>query len=204
MNFPSRELDVVRLAQDVANGLTANPEAFPAPPASAEQLLETVGAYHAARDAAIAGTANAVQGTAGKNKILKDLAELVKANLRYAESLSRSDPSKLQLIGWGPPRSRRPNDLAIPGQVITLEVRQEGKSWVSLGWKEPFDGGPVSAYRIQRRRREGGGEWTDVGTSVETAVTLTDQESGVELEYRVIGINKAGEGPASNIVRVVM
>jgi hypothetical protein len=203
MNFPSRELDVVRLAQDVANGLTANPEAFPAPPASAEQLLEAVGAYHTARDAAIAGTANAVQGTAGKNKILKDLAGLVKSNLRYAESVSRGDPAKLQLIGWGPPRKPQPNDLAIPGQVITLEVRQEGSTWVSLGWNEPFDGGPVSAYRIQRRRREGG-EWTDVGTSVETAVTLRDQESGVELEYRVIGVNKAGEGPASNVVRVVL
>jgi hypothetical protein len=203
MNFPSRELDIVRLAQDVANGLAANPETFPAPPASAERLLETVGKYNAARDAALAAQATAVKGTASKNEALEELAGLVKSNLRYAESVSRDDPSRLQLIGWGPPRNRRFNELEIPGQVMTLEVRQEGKSWISLGWKEPFDGGPVSAYRIQRRRREGG-EWTDVGTSVETAVTLSEQESGVELEYRVVGVNKAGEGPASNIVRAVL
>lgn len=204
MNFPSRELDVVRLAQDVASGLTANPEAFPAPPAPAERLLEAVGKYNSARDVAIAAQASSLQGTASKNEALEELSELLKSNLRYAESVSRRDPSRLQLIGWGPPRRRTLNGLAIPGQVMTLEIRQEGRSWVSLGWKEPFDGGPVSAYRIQRRRREGGDEWTDVGTSVETVASLSDQESGVELEYRVIGVNKAGEGPASNVVRAVL
>jgi hypothetical protein len=203
MNFPSRELDIVRLAQDVANGLTDNSDMFPAPPAQSERLLEAVSAYNTARDAAVAAQATAVQGTASKNKALRELTGLLKSDLRYAESMSNGDPSRLQLVGWGPPRSPRFNDLEIPGQVITLEVRQEGSSWVSLGWKEPFDGGPVSAYRVQRRRREGG-EWTDVGTSVETAVTLRDQEPGVELEYRVIALNRAGEGPASNVVRVVL
>ena len=203
MNFPRRELDIVRLAQDVANGFTANPDTFPAPPASPERLLEAVGQYNAARDASIAATATAVQGTASKSDALDELAGLLKADLRYAESMSNGDSSKLHLIGWGPPREPRPNDLETPGQVITLEVRQEGKSWVTLGWKQPFDGGPVSAYRIQRRRRDGG-EWTDVGTSVETAATLSDQEPGVELEYLVIGVNKAGEGPASNVVRAVL
>ena len=203
MNFPSRELDIVRLAQDVANGFTANSDMFPAPPAAAERLLEAVGAYNTARDAAIAAQATAVQGTASKNEVLSELTGLLRADLRYAESMSNGDPSRLQLVGWGPPRSRRSNDLEVPGQVITLEVRQEGSSWVSLGWKEPFDGGPVAAYRVQRRRREGG-EWTDVGTSVETAVTVRDQEPGVELEYQVIALNRAGQGPASNVVRVVL
>lgn len=203
MNFPTRELEVVRLAQDVSIGLAANSAAFPAPPAGPEQIDGAIAKYNAEREAAIAASANAVQGTASKNDALNELTRLLKADIRYAESMTRGDPSKLQLIGWGPPRSRRPNDLAIPGQVITLEIRQEGMSWVSLGWKEPFDGGPVSAYRIQRRRRDGG-DWLDVGTSVETAVTLSDQDTGVELEYRVIGVNKAGEGPASNIVRVVL
>jgi hypothetical protein len=203
MNFPSRELDIVRLAQDVANGFTANPDIFPAPPAAGERLLEAVGAYNTAREAAVTAQATAIKGTASKNEALGELTGLLKADLRYAESMSSGDPSRLQVIGWGPPRSPRFNDLAIPGQVITLEVLQEGNSWISLGWKEPFDGGPVSAYRVQRRRREGG-EWTDVGTSVETAVTLNGQEPGVELEYRVIAVNRAGQGAASNIVRAVL
>ena len=61
----------------------------------------------------------------------------------------------------------------------------------------------MAAYRVQRRRRDGG-DWIDVGTSVETAVTLRDQEPGAELEYRVIAVNRAGQGPASNVVRVVL
>ena len=203
MNFPSRELDIVRLAQDVANGFTANPDTFPAPPTPAERLLEAVGEYNTARDTAVAAQGTAVKGTASKNEILGELTGLLKADLRYAESMSNGDPSRLQLVGWGPPRSRRFSDLEIPGQVITLDVSQEGSSWVSLGWKEPFDGGPVAAYRVQRRRRDGG-DWIDVGTSVETAVTLRDQEPGAELEYRVIAVNQAGQGPASNVVRVVL
>jgi len=90
-----------------------------------------------------------------------------------------------------------------PGQVSTLEVRQEGPGWVALVWKAPFDGGTVAAYRIQRRKRDTG-HWMDVGTSVETMVKLDGQQDGVELEYRVIGVNAAGEGPTSNIVRVVL
>ncbi len=39
--------------------------------------------------------------------------------------------------------------------------------------------------------------------SVESEVTLNGQDAGVEFEYQVIAVNKAGEGPASNIVRAV-
>jgi len=48
------------------------------------------------------------------------------------------------------------------------------------------------------------GDWLDVGASVEPEVTLHAQENGVEWEYRVIAVNKAGDGPASNIVRAVL
>lgn len=203
MEFPERELDIIRLAKDVAKGFIAHPELFPSPPVAGEALLETLGIYDTKRDVMLAGKASASEGTADKNKALEDVTGQLRAALRYGESVCRGDAAKLQLIGWGPRRGRKNNDLDVPGQVITLEVLQEGKSWVSLGWKEPFDGGEVSAYRIQRRRRDGG-EWTDVGTSVETAARLTDQDPAVELEYRVIGINKAGNGTPSNIVRVVL
>ncbi len=39
---------------------------------------------------------------------------------------------------------------------------------------------------------------------VESDVTINGQEAGVEYEYRVIAANKTGEGPASNVVRVVL
>jgi hypothetical protein len=61
----------------------------------------------------------------------------------------------------------------------------------------------VAAYKVQRRKREGG-DWADVGMSVDSEITLNGQDTGVEYEYRVIAVNSAGEGPASNIVRAVL
>jgi hypothetical protein len=44
------------------------------------------------------------------------------------------------LVSCGTTEGRVPSR---PGQVITLEVRQEGNSWVYLDWKEPMEGGQV-------------------------------------------------------------
>ncbi len=40
--------------------------------------------------------------------------------------------------------------------------------------------------------------------AVESEITLNGQEPGVEFEYRVIAVNKTGDGPASNIARAVL
>jgi len=44
----------------------------------------------------------------------------------------------------------------------------------------------------------------DVATAIETEATLVDQPKGKELEYRIIAINKAGDGSPSNTVMVVL
>jgi hypothetical protein len=43
-----------------------------------------------------------------------------------------------------------------------------------------------------------------LATAIETESTLVDQPQKTELEYRVIAINKAGEGSPSNTVMVVL
>jgi hypothetical protein len=43
-----------------------------------------------------------------------------------------------------------------------------------------------------------------VGTAVTSEITLNNQDTGVELEYQVIAVNKTGDSMASNIVRVVL
>lgn len=199
--FPLREADIARLAHDLASGLASHPEDFPAPPFGAEEIEKSLAEYNAAREAAIQASANAQQGTAAKNQALTALVDKLKMNLRYAENITRKDDGKLQLLGWGAPRRGTPND--VPGQARTLEVIREGADWVHLDWKEPVDGGQVGAYRVQRRKREDG-TWIDVGMAIESEVLLNGQESGVEFEYRVIAVNKAGEGRPSNIVRVVL
>jgi hypothetical protein len=62
---------------------------------------------------------------------------------------------------------------------------------VFLGWKQPAEGGRVSAYLSACEPAQAGS-------------TLVDQPKGKELEYRVIAINKSGEGSPSNTVVVVL
>ncbi len=82
-------------------------------------------------------------------------------------------------------------------------IKVEGDTWVVFDWKPPVDGGAVAAYKIQRRKRDGG-SWRDVGTSVDTAQLLSGQPRGIEFEYRLLAVNKAGTGQPSATVTVVL
>ena len=61
----------------------------------------------------------------------------------------------------------------------------------------------AAAYKVQRRLR-GSGDYQDVATAILTEATLVDQPRGAELDYRVIAVNKAGDGPESNTVEAVL
>jgi hypothetical protein len=203
MQFPRREIEIVRLAEEIAQGFAAHPHTFPAPPVQPAAIQEVLVEYQAAREQRRRHEIKARQRTAVQQRAVRRLRQMMAASLRYAEFAARDNAGHLQLVGWGAVRRPVHTELAVPGQVITLKVRQEGTHWVLLAWKPPFDGGPVAAYRVQRRRRDGG-DWTDVGTSMEPMIRLDDQETSVELEYQVTAINRAGEGPPSNVVRVVL
>jgi hypothetical protein len=199
--FPLREPDIQRLANDIIKGLSANPDQFPAPPSSADEIKSALEAYEAGRDAMNAGATTAKSGITAKNQALTTLVDRMKGVLTYAESLSRNDAGKLHLLGWGSPRGRVANEAA--GQPQNVVVVNEGKGWLELEWTAPSSGGTPTAYRV-RRRKPGATDWVDVGMSVETSIRLTDQEAGAELEYQVIAVNKVGEGAPSNVVRVVL
>src|SRR5882757_7980009 len=113
MNFPTREADIVRLLNDVANGLDANKDVFPSPPVTADELRNAAAEFVKAHDQAVADAGRAVQSTAVKEEKLRIAANLTKGVLRYGESLTREDPAKLGLIAWGPHRSRTPVELPI-------------------------------------------------------------------------------------------
>lgn len=68
-----------------------------------------------------------------------------------------------------------------------------------LDWKEPIDGGAVASYKIERRERPAGA-WSLVAVALESEATLNNQERGKDWEFRVIAVNKAGEGVPSNTV----
>ena len=93
--------------------------------------------------------------------------------------------------------------MTIPGQTRLLEAPRQGAGWLFLDWKKPSDGGRVSAYKVMRRERPEG-NWSEVATAVISEATLVEQPTGKELEYKIIAINKAGDGQESNTVMVVL
>lgn len=199
--FPIKEAEIAALAGTMATGLTAATTDFPAPPVAPADLTTALTNYTTARDAAATYQSAAQQATAAKDEALQSLVDAMKADLRYAETTVNYDNAKLQLIGWGGRAAK--TSLEAPGQTRSLEAPREGEGWVFLDWKEPVDGGAVAAYKIQRRERPSGA-WADVGMAIESEITLTNQERGKEWEYRVLAVNKAGEGEPSNTVMAVL
>lgn len=193
--FPKSEAEVLALGQSMAIGLAANAAVYPAPSVSVVDLGAAMNAYITAKNTA------AEQATATKDEALQTLTDAMKADIRYAENTVNYDDDQLKLIGWAGRAVK--TSLEAPGQARSLEAPREGEGWVFLDWKEPVDGSAVAAYKIQRRLWPDG-PWSDVGLAVESEITLTNQERGKEWEYRVIAVNKAGEGQPSNTVMAVL
>ena len=200
--FPRTEAEIATLAQEMVTGLGANIVIYPAPPvAPFTELIILLSGYTAAKDALVAAQAAAAAAIDTKDAALEALADGMKSDLRYAETTVDFDDTKLQLIGWGGRKAA--TALTAPGQTRSLEAPRQGEGWVFLDWKAPSEGGKPNAYKVMRRERPSG-PWEDVETAVITEATLVDQPRGLELEYRIIAINKAGEGEASDTEMVVM
>jgi hypothetical protein len=198
--FPRTEAGIIDLAQKVTSGLASEGETFPSPPVPVAELRAALKSYRSARAAALAAAKAAKEQYALKAEALQHVTELLKTDIRYAENRVSYDDEKLKLIGWGAPRPK--TKLKRPGQVKGLVVGQQGEGDISLSWSKPEEGGKVAAYQIQSRHE--GGRWREAGVTLETEVTLLDQERGVELEYQVIAVNKAGVGKPSNVAMAVL
>ena len=199
--FPIAEAEIVALAQAMESGLADNAAVYPAPPVAPADLTALISVYTTAKNAAIAAQAAAEQATADKDDVLEDLIDAMKDDINYAENTVDYDDDKLKLIGWAGRKAAAP--MAPPGQARLLEAPRQGEGWVFLDWKKPVVGGRVSAYKVMRRERPAG-PWEDAATAVITEATLVEQPRGKELEYRIIAVNKAGEGEPSNTAMVVL
>ena len=197
--FPRREADVAALAGTMVFGLAENAEDFPDCPVTVERLQEALARYNRAKEIAAAAEGAVAEAYEEKEDATQALTDRMKNVVRYAEIAVGEDEGKLKNIGWS--RRRDPVNLQPPGAPRTLEVKREGKGWVYLDWKTPAEGGAVSAYRVFTRT-SGTAEWKQVVLSFESMTVLTDQPQGVDVEFQVIAINKAGESIPSNLVTV--
>ncbi len=199
--FPQSQAEIIVLANALITGFTDNQTIWVGPPVTTVDLQLALEAAAAARDHAINTRAIAEQATIDQNAAFDDLEHKMVEDIRYAENVVDMDDAKLKLLGWG--GRKAPTALAAPGQCRSLEAPREGEGWIFLDWKAPTDGGKVASYKIQRRERPAGA-WTIADMAVETETTLQNQERGKEWEYRVLAVNKAGEGEASNTVMAVL
>jgi Fibronectin type III domain len=199
--FPKQETQVAGLAQTMVSGFDDNIVVYPMPPIATVDMTALMNAYTAAKNASVAAAAAAEAATTAKMDALEEMVAAMKSDLRYAENTVDYDDEKLKLLGWA--GRKEPSPLAAPGQTLLLNVIKQGEGWVELEWKAPADGGKPSAYKVTRRERPAGA-WQEVHAAVTTEGTLVDQPRGKELEYRIIAVNKAGEGEPSNTEMVVL
>ena len=201
MRFPKSEAKIIALAQKIIAGLRDNPN-FPNPPTSPDQLQASLDRVIASSDAQVKALAASKQATDTKQADIDHMMTEMKGILHYAEDTVHDDDAKLSELGWG--GRAEPHALQVPGQPRLLEVPGQGAGWLTLDWKKPADGGSPASYKIERRELTENGTWALAGIAIDTEVTLNSQEHGKEWEYRVIAINKAGEGEPSNTVTAVL
>jgi len=195
--FPATEPDIAALAVVMIQGLRDSPEQFPTPPVPPDALQANLDEYNGAKTAAVAAESAARDRVAAKNEALDQLADNMRLDLTYAEVAAKDAPEQLGKIGWGPRRDPRKPEL--PGVVRDLGVKSSGADWFVLDWKPPNNGGTPAAYHVERRRRDGG-EWEQVAHAIASEELLTEQEAGIEWEFRVYAENRAGVGEPSTVL----
>ena len=172
--FPTKEMDIIELAQLVANGIKDNPTDFPnapATPTAIETLLTSFFAKNEEGQLAKAAWMTIIQD---KGAIFENIVSDTKANIGYAEIVAKGDNAKLKKISWG--TRAAPTALAPPGQCRVLEIIGQGDGWMQIDWKEPIGGGEVASYIIQRSQN--GTSFSDVGVAVDSIALLSNQPSG--------------------------
>lgn len=197
--FPTTEAEVIALCQQMIAGLPAS--SFNSSAVTDVDLKTALDEFNVARNDATASEATTKMKFGVKDNKYEILTDMMKSVLRHSENLADGNDAQLQQIGWGARSAATP--LQSPEQPRTLEAPKQGDNWVFLDWKEPIGGGAVAYYKIQRRERPAG-NWTDAGSAIKSEISLNDQPKGVELEFRIVSVNNAGESVPSNSVMVVL
>lgn len=199
--FPTSKPTVVVLAQAMIHGLTEARADFPAPPVLPADL-------QARLDAALAVTNERTTIEAALRAIVRredagydDLEDDMKTDLKYAELTVKGDDAKLRQIGWS--GRAAPSAKQAPNVPRALESIGQGKGWIHCDWKDSV-GGNVNLYRVLMMEvgagSDGGGEWKEVASAIESEAVVTGLATGKEYIFCVVAVNSAGASKQSNTV----
>jgi hypothetical protein len=189
-------------------GYTAHPADFPSidPLTDLPALQAARDTYQTDRQTQIDARAQSQIATETKKDKLEALTDLMRNDLKLSEVDVTADPEKLTLIGWGP--KSPPQPITEPGQPENFRPIAEGPGNLWLVWDRPASGGPIRNYIVESRQQPSGGgdfgAWTVAGTALNNEINLLDQPRGIQLEYRVIAANTAGQSMPSNTAAVVL
>jgi len=204
--FPQSEAQIVDLCQQMIAGYTDHPGDFPS--VTPEMLTELQGAlasYNGGKNNQDSAQAQAKIATASKASILTGLVETMKNDLKLSEIDCTSTPEKLNEIGWGKRATPQPTEPPVMPGLLRATAEGPGDIWLS--WDKGNNKGSVNWVIERRQQPAGGGDfgiWEVVGSSYNTEIHLLHQPRGIQMEYRVHGVNSAGEGAPSNNLPAVL
>ena len=198
--FPKAEPDIIALARAVLRGFIANPDIFPNPPIDLSLFAGKLDMHDSLEHEWNTIQAQSVLMTGKKKANTDDIGDDLHTCIRYAEMVVQDD-AQLALINWSGRAAR--SALEIPGQCLTLEATVVGNGSVRFTWKAPMDGGRPNGYELQRYEPSSD-TWVPAGMAMNTEKTITGQPTGGKVQYRVYAGNKAGDGPVSNVVVVIL
>lgn len=200
MRFPKTEPEIIALAQQIDNGLTANANLADSP-VDKSVFSTKLAAYLAKRNEIIAASAQLSTKHDEKDDLQESLTDDMQRVIDYLSSLTDNDAEELASIGWIVDSGSGAKQS--PGQPRALEIVNQTDGSIFLDWKNPTSGGRVASYRVERRERPEG-PWETVGANNLTELLLINQPRNKELEYRVIAFNSNGDSTPSNTVAAVL
>lgn len=199
--FPRKEAKILELARKLTGGMKTETENLSRLPVSESELSGLLERFAENGYQITRLEAELKRLYVEKKGILKQIVRAMKRNLGMLALIFKDDAVRLARYGWAARRPRTPSRL--PGQPRVFEALTQGTDWFDADWKPPLEGGKVKFYTIMRRI-EGETEWRQIGSFFETRARIKDQPRKVDMQFRVIAGNRAGEGLPSNTINVVL
>lgn len=124
-----------------------------------------------------------------------DEGEAYQYRIRAVNEEGMSDPLETEDVRAGEP-------IEPPGAVSQPQVSNVTKETMTVSWTPPGDdgGAPVLGYILERKKK-GGNMWLQLNKDLitDSKFTVDGLVEGVEYEFRVTSLNRAGAGSPSTI-----